>query len=60
MTSYILAIGLILFLLTGWIAVQQIYRLFALRHPEFGPVREEGGGCGGGCSCSNRGSCRTH
>lgn len=51
-----LAMGLILLLLLGWIWVQQLARDYAARHPEFGPVKEEGGGCGGSCSCS-KGHC---
>jgi hypothetical protein len=50
MTTYLLAIGLILILLLGWVVVQQSYRLFARRHPELGPFRGESGcgGCAGG------------
>lgn len=47
-----LAAGLILLALLGWIRVQQLARAFAARHPELGPAKEEGGGCGGSCSCS--------
>ncbi len=53
-----LAMGLILLALLGWIRVQQMARDYAARHPEFGPAREEGGGCGTGCSCSG-GKCAT-
>lgn len=49
MTTYLVTIGLILLLLLAWILVQQLYRLFARRHPELGPFRKEGGGCGGSC-----------
>ena len=56
MLDALLAAGLILLLLLGWIAVQQAARRFAARHPEFGPAREEGSGCGSGCGCSG-GSC---
>ena len=52
-----LAAGLILLVLLGWIAVQQRARDFAARHPEFGPAKEEGGGCGG-CACGS-GPCST-
>lgn len=52
-----LAASLVIFsVLWGWIWVQAAYARFALRHPELGPFRGEGGGCGGGCSCSS-GSC---
>lgn len=54
MLTYLSTIGLILALLLGWIAVQGAYARFSRRHPELGPFREEGGGCGtcsgGGCS----------
>jgi hypothetical protein len=59
-TTYLLTIGLIFLLLLAWVAVQQFYKLFAHRHPELGPFRKEGGGCGccsgGGCGS---GSCST-
>jgi hypothetical protein len=57
MGSYLLAIGIILVILLGWVAVQQVARLFAAKHPEFGPYTEKTGCCGGrdcgGESCSN-------
>jgi len=56
MLDYLLAIGLILLVLVGWILVQQGARNFDARHPQFGPAKEEGSGCGAGCSCS-RGQC---
>jgi Spy/CpxP family protein refolding chaperone len=40
--------------LGGWLLVQAAARRFAARHPEFGPAREEGGGCG---SCADHGTC---
>ena len=41
---------LVIFTVCGlWILVQQVARRFAERHPEFGPAREEGGGCGFHC-----------
>ncbi len=46
MLKVVLASLIILVLLFGWIAVQHIARVFAARHPEFGPAREDGG-CGG-------------
>ena len=48
-----IATGLILLALLGWLWIQQLARGFATRHPEFGPAKEEGGGCGTGCSCSS-------
>jgi hypothetical protein len=58
MLDFLIAPLLVFVILTGWIAVQHIARLFARRHPEFGPNREEGGGCGRGCSCSAGGNCK--
>jgi hypothetical protein len=46
MSRYLVSIGLILLLLLGGIAVQRLYRRFAHRHPELGPFRDEGAGCG--------------
>jgi len=57
MLDYLLATGLILLVLVGWILVQQGARIFAARHPEFGPPKEEGSSCGAGCAC-NHGQCR--
>ncbi|MGD8593792.1 MAG: hypothetical protein PVF82_13205 [Gammaproteobacteria bacterium] len=53
MLNYLLAIGFVLALLLCWCAVQKWARHYARRHPEFGPAREEGGGCGLTCQCSN-------
>ena len=52
MLKALLAAGVILLVLLGWTAVQQLARRFAARHPEFGPAREEGSGCGTGCHCA--------
>jgi hypothetical protein len=59
MATYLLAIGIILVILLGWVAVQQVARLFFHRHPEFGSYREKVGCCGshgshgcGGENCS--------
>jgi len=57
MLDYLLAIVLILVILLGWILVQQGARRFAARHPEFGPAKEEGSGCGSGCSCGRQHAC---
>ena len=45
-------------LLLGWLAIQQLARQFANRHPELGPAREEGQGCGSSCGCHNKGTCK--
>ena len=52
MLDMLIATGVILLVLLGWIRVQQGSRDFAERHPEFGPAREEGKGCGSGCNCA--------
>ncbi|MCP5416047.1 MAG: chemotaxis protein [Chromatiaceae bacterium] len=57
MREFLLASGVIMLVLTGWILVQQMARRFALRHPEFGPYRERGS-CGGDCTCTAGGDCR--
>ena len=57
MADYLIAMAGVLGLLLGWVWVQQLARNFARRHPEFGPAREEGGGCGSSCSCSARDRC---
>lgn len=51
--KYLIAMVLTLLLLAGWCLVQQWARWFAQRNPEFGPAKEEGGGCGKSCDCSN-------
>ena len=56
MVDFIIAIGGIFLALLGWIVVQDRARRFAARHPQFGPAKEEGSGCGKSCQC-NGGSC---
>ena len=56
MLDFLLAAAVILLVLLGWIGIQQGARNFAARHPEFGPAREEGSGCGSSCAC-NGGQC---
>ena len=56
--TYLLTMFIILCLLGIWIGVQHLARVFAARHPEFEPVREEGSGCGSLlCLCRDKGSC---
>ncbi|MCP4289167.1 MAG: chemotaxis protein [Gammaproteobacteria bacterium] len=57
MLKFLLASGVIMLVLFGWVMVQQLARRFALRHPEFGPYREKGS-CGGNCACSGGSSCQ--
>ena len=52
LAKYVRAVVTILGVLAGWVLVQHLARLFARRHPEFGPLREEGAGCGTWCGCS--------
>ena len=47
---YAIATLLILGIALAWIGVQYLYRRFAWRHPEFGPVQERVG-CGMSCTC---------
>ncbi len=57
MVKFLIATTIIFFVLVGWLYVEDLYRRFSRRHPELGPYRQDGGGCGDGCcSCSN-GSC---
>jgi hypothetical protein len=57
MVDYLIAMGIVPILLLGWLVVQSITRRFSKLHPEFGPHREEGTGCGKSCMCSG-GSCQ--
>lgn len=54
MFNYLIAISIIFFLLALWLVVQAVCRHYSEHHPEFGPHREEGQGCGSSCSCSNK------
>ena len=52
--TYLVTIAILLALVSGWVVVQELARNYAARHPEFGPLREEGktgcGGCGNHCA----------
>nr|VFK55666.1 MAG: hypothetical protein BECKTUN1418D_GA0071000_103516 [Candidatus Kentron sp. TUN] len=50
--KYVLAIGIILFLLFGWVTVQHVYRRFAVKNPELGPYGDDTGKCGN-CGCGS-------
>jgi len=52
--NYLIAMSLTLCLVLAWVFVQHLARWYAMKHPEFGPAREEGGGCGSHCSCSGQ------
>lgn len=56
MINFLIAMSVIFTLMLVWILVQQAARTFAARHPEFGPVKEEGLSCGKNCGCQ-AGSC---
>jgi hypothetical protein len=58
MYQYLVAIVALPALLATWIIVQQAARRFAAAHPEFGPAREEGGGCGSSCGCHGKTACK--
>ncbi|MCG6970993.1 MAG: chemotaxis protein [Gammaproteobacteria bacterium] len=53
--NYLISIVLVMILLLAWCSVQAWSRRYARRHPEFGPAREEGGGCGVSCRCNEDG-----
>ncbi len=53
MWQYLVAMLAVPVLLIGWLLVQKITRKYAESHPEYGPYREEGGGCGKTCGCKN-------
>ena len=57
MNHYLAAVGVTLVVTLGWVAVQQLSRLFTKRHPELGPSTQEAGGCCGSCLCGG-GACR--
>ena len=46
-TSLIATVGLLMALMAAWIEVQRAARRVAEQHPEAGPLRLVGGGCGG-------------
>jgi len=58
MIEYLTAIAVIFVLMLGWLLVQSMARNYARRHPEFGPLREDGDGCGSSCGCASNGQCK--
>mgnify|MGYP006865023956 CR=1 FL=1 len=54
--DFVIALLVMPLLLLAWLMVQWAARRMAAAYPEFGPAREEGGGCGTSCGCSG-GSC---
>lgn len=59
MTTYLVTIGLILAIMLFGIGVQRAYERFARRHPELGPFRDTGKGCGCCSGSCGSGSCST-
>ena len=55
--KFLIAFLVILGVFTAWILVQQAVRKFAVRHPEWGDAREEGGECGISCGCKRKRDC---
>jgi hypothetical protein len=47
LTTLLPTIGVLMALMAGWIEVQRAARRAAEQHPEAGPLRLIGGGCGG-------------
>jgi hypothetical protein len=47
LTTLITTVGLLMALMAAWIEVQRAARRVAEQHPESGPLRLVGGGCGG-------------
>jgi hypothetical protein len=47
--SLIATVVLLMVLMAGWIAVQRAARRVAAQHPETGPLRLVGAGCGSHC-----------
>lgn len=58
MQDYLIAMLAIPALLIAWLIIQRLGREFALRHPDLGPPREEGVGCGSSCGCSGKSACK--
>ncbi|WP_078458768.1 chemotaxis protein [Solemya velum gill symbiont] len=56
MRDYLVAMLALPLLFLVWVVVQWITRQYAMRHPEFGPPREEGSGCGSSCQYGSGGS----
>lgn len=51
MLTLFITITIIFSILIAWILIQQAARKFAANHPELGPMKEEGLGCGKSCGC---------
>ena len=51
MLNLLITIAIIFSVLISWVLIQQAARKYAANHPELGPVKEEGLGCGKTCGC---------
>ena len=61
MSTYLTVVALIFAVMLGGIAIDRLCGRFAPRHPQLGPFRKRGGGCG--CcaakdGCQDPASCR--
>ena len=52
LVTVIIAMLVILLALSLWVGITHLSRCYAARHPELGPAKEEGMGCGKTCGCS--------
>jgi hypothetical protein len=57
MFNLLITVSVIFSLLMAWVFIQQAARKYAADHPELGPAKEEGLGCGKTCGCKT-GSCK--
>jgi hypothetical protein len=55
---YLKTVLIVFALFAGWLVVRAAARRFAARHPEFGPLREEGKGCGCGSHKCGESQCK--
>jgi hypothetical protein len=51
--TYLAAIAVFFVMMATMIVVERIYRRFAANHPERGPYRKQGEGCGSCKSCDD-------
>jgi len=51
MFNLLITIIIIFSILITWVLIQQVARKYASKHPELGPMKEEGLGCGKTCGC---------
>ena len=58
MERMLIASAVIFVLSLLWHGAVQAGRAFAVRHPELGRYREEGGACGVSCGCPGKSACR--